>query len=504
MSMRLCDIIESSRVPEGFFLSVRGDDKCEISAVEFSSKKTTAHSLFFCLRGASGDGHGYAADAYSRGCRAFVCERTLDVGEDAVQVTVTDSREALAYMSAAFYGHAADKISVVGITGTKGKTTTAHILRAILEESGRRCAYIGTSGVIIGERFIETANTTPESRDLQRYFRMMADEGISFAVIEVSSQALAHHRVDGVPFAAAAFLNLHEDHIGGAEHPTFEDYKYSKSRLFSEHAPKFAVFNADDEASEYMRAHCVAETATFSVKDDGADFFARDISPYRDDSVLGVSFALRSAQGEEHVRLCQPGRFSVSNALCAIALATHFGVSIDDAARTLAHATAPGRCEIVPSLAGRTFVIDYAHNGVSLENSLSVLREYAPGRLICVFGSVGGRTKGRRAELAHAASALADLAIVTSDNPDFEPPQDIIRDILAAWDGLCPYIAIPDREEAIREAVRLSEPGDIVLFAGKGHETYQLIRGERVPFSERAIILEECALEESGAISGAF
>lgn len=512
MTVRLCDIIEASRVPEGFFLGVRGDDKCEVSAVEFSSGKAAAHSLFFCLRGANGDGHDYAADAYSRGCRAFVCERTLELGDDAVQVTVADSREALAYMSSAFYGHAADQISVIGITGTKGKTTTAHILRAILEESGRRCAYIGTSGVIIGDRFIETANTTPESRDLQRYFRMMADAGIAYAVIEVSSQALAHHRVDGVPFAAAAFLNLYEDHIGGVEHPTFEDYRYSKSRLFSEHAPVFAVFNADDAASGYMRANCAAETATFSVKDSAADFYGCDVSPYRDDSVLGVSFVLRSPegaeqtlpQGEKKVRLCQPGRFSVSNALCAIALANHFGVSPTDAARTLAHATAPGRCEIVPALPGRTFVIDYAHNGVSLESSLSVFREYAPSRLICVFGSVGGRTKGRRAELAHAASTLADLAVVTSDNPDFEPPEDVIRDILAAWDGPCPYIAIPDREEAIREAVRLSEPGDIVLFAGKGHETYQLICGERVPFSERSIILEECALEQSGAVSGAF
>ncbi len=504
MILRLCDIIEASRVPQGFFLSVRGDDKCEVSAVEFSSKKAAAHSLFFCLRGASGDGHDYAADAYARGCRAFVCERELDLGDDAVQVTVTDSREALAYMSAVFYGHAADSIRIIGITGTKGKTTTAHILRAILEEAGRPCAYIGTSGVIIGERFIETANTTPESRDLQHYFRMMADEGIAYAVIEVSSQALAHHRVDGVPFAAAAFLNLYEDHIGGVEHPTFEDYKYSKSRLFSEHAPEFAVFNADDEASEYMRAHCAASTATFSVHNADADFYGCDISPYRDDSVLGVSFTLHCAQGETQVRLCQPGRFSVSNALCAMAIASHFGVSEIAAARTLGHAAAPGRCEIVPAITGRTFVIDYAHNGVSLASSLSVLREYSPSRLICVFGSVGGRTKGRRAELAHAASTLADLAVVTSDNPDFEPPEDVIRDILAAWDGPCPYVAIPDRAEAIREAVRLSEPGDIVLFAGKGHETYQLIRGERVPFSERAIILEECAMMELDAVGGAF
>lgn len=503
--MLLCDIIRTSRAPEGMFISVRGDDSCEIGAVGFSSEKATAHSLFFCLRGATGDGHDYASDAYSRGCRAFVCERPLEIGEDAVQVTVTDSREALAYMSAAFYGHPADSLTIIGITGTKGKTTTAHILRAILEESGRPCAYVGTSGVIIGERTIRTANTTPESRDLQHYFRMMADAGIGYAVIEVSSQALAHHRVDGVPFAAAAFLNLYEDHVGGVEHPTFEDYRFSKSRLFSEHAPRFAVFNADDAESAYMLADCAAETASFSTEDGSADFFGYDVTPYREDALLGVSFSLRSPHGETTgIRLCQPGRYSVSNALCAIALADHFGVSAGDAARALAHATAPGRCEIVGGLYGRTFVIDYAHNGASLTNSLSVLRDYAPNRLICLFGSVGGRTRGRRAELAHAASTLADLAIVTSDNPDFEDPADVIRDILAAWDGPAPYIQIPDRAEAIREAVRISEPGDIVLFAGKGHEDYQLIRGERVPFSERSLILDECAQMTPDAVGGAF
>lgn len=497
--MELRQIIENTRLPSTFVRELRARGGEQIDAVSFSSRTAKAGTLFFCLRGASGDGHDYAADAYSRGCRAFVVERPLDLAGDAAQIVVHDSREALAYMSAAFYGHPADSLKIVGITGTKGKTTTAHIFRAIMEEAGKRCAYIGTSGVIVGEKEFETKNTTPESSELQAYFRMMADKGIGYAVVEVSSQALAHHRVDGVPFAAAAFLNLSEDHVGGVEHPTFEDYKYSKSRLFSEHKPAFAVYNADDGASGYMLAGCAAPRSSFSTKDAGADFHASDVRPYRDETTLGVSFTLQSAGGECEVKVCQPGAFSVSNALAAIALADHFGVSVKSAAATLSHASAPGRCEIVPGLGGRTFVIDYAHNGVSLTNSLSVLREYDPARLIVVFGSVGGRTKGRRAELAHAASTLADLAIVTSDNPDFEAPEDVIRDIVAAWDGGAPYIAIPDRAEAVREAVRISEPGDIVLFAGKGHETYQLVRGERVPFSERALIAAECADIEAGA-----
>ena len=503
--MTLRDIMANTRVPDGFFRSASGSLEENITAVEYSSRAAGSGSLFFCLRGASGDGHDYAADAYARGCRAFVVERAVDLPSDAITVKVADSREALALVSAAFYGHPADRMKIIGITVTKGKTTTAHMLRSILSEAGRTCAYIGTSGVIIGERSFETKNTTPESRDLWAYFRMMADEGIEYAVIEVSSQALAHHRVDGVPFAAAAFLNLSEDHVGGVEHPTFEDYKYSKSRLFSEHEPGFAVYNADDAQSAYMLGSCAAPAASFSVADSGADYFATDVRPFREEYTLGVSFTLHTDSRMIAAKVCQPGGFSVSNALAAIALADHFGVSPEDASRTLEHAAAPGRCEIVPGLPGRTFVIDYAHNGVSLTNSLKVLREYDPARLIVIFGSVGGRTKGRRAELAHAASNLADLALVTSDNPDFEPPEDVIRDILASWDGGAPYIAVPDRAEAVREAVRLSEPGDIVLFAGKGHETYQLICGERMPFSERELILDECAQIEAGAaITGAW
>ena len=497
--MTVRELIDSTRFPVGFTVELHGGDGGELDAVGFNSKKAQSGTLFFCLRGATGDGHDYAGDAYLNGCRAFVVERALDLPETCAQIVVSDSREALAYMSAAFYKHPADSLKIVGITGTKGKTTTAHIFRAIMEEAGKKCAYVGTSGVVIGEKTFETKNTTPESSELQAYFRMMVDAGVEYAVIEVSSQALAHHRVDGVPFAAAAFLNLSRDHVGGVEHPTFEDYKYSKSRLFSEHSPEFAVYNADDTESAYMLADCAAPRSSFSVIYESADFFARDVHPYRDDHTLGVSFTLRSAQGEQQVRVCQPGAFSVSNALAAIALASHFGVSEKSAADTLAHATAPGRCEIVPGLPGRTFVIDYAHNGVSLTNSLSVLREYDPARLIVLFGSVGGRTKERRAELAHAASTLADLAIVTSDNPDFEPPEDVIRDIIAAWDGPAPYVVVPDRVDAVREAVRLSEPGDIVLFAGKGHETYQLVSGIRVPFSERTLIIDECAEVESGA-----
>ena len=311
--------------------------------------------------------------------------------------------------------------------------------------------------------------------------------------MEVSSQALAHHRVDGIDFEVTAFLNLSEDHIGEVEHPDFEDYKNSKKRLFSEHKTHLAVYNADDPCSEEMISTCSAPKIAFSVGGN-ADFSASDIRPFRDDFALGVDFMLTVRGRTESIRLRSPGAFSVSNAMAAIAISSHFGVSVASAAETLAATSVIGRCEIVEGLPDRTFVIDYAHNGVSLTNTLRVLREYNPSRLICVFGSVGGRTQIRRAELAHAASNLADLSVITSDNPDYESPDAIIREIISHYDGPAPYIVIPDREAAVREAVQLSAPGDIVLFAGKGHETYQLVCGRHIPFSEREIIADECSV----------
>lgn len=486
--MKLDEIIK------GFPCEAFGDLDREIDEIEYNSARCTAYSLFFCLRGATADGHRYAPDAYSRGCRAFVCDHRLDLPSDATQIICEDTRASLASLSATFYGNPAKKLKIIGITGTKGKTTTSLLVSSILNEAGHPCAYIGSNGVLIKDRHIDTVNTTPESRDLHHYFKLMVDAGIEYAAIEVSSQALAHHRVDGITFAAGVFLNLSEDHIGAGEHPDFEDYRYSKSRLFSEHDPKVTVYNADDAYSEGMIEGARGKRVSVSATGKDADYSASAIKPYRDEYYLGVSFDLRADERTIPVRLCSPGAFSVSNALAAIAVCESLGVPAQTSANVLAHTSVLGRCEIVEGLPGRTFVIDYAHNGVSLTNTLKVLRDYEPTRLICIFGSVGGRTRGRRAELAHASSNLADMSIITSDNPDFESPEGIIAEIVANYDGPAPYRVIPDREAAVREAVRLSEPGDIVLFAGKGHETYQLIHGEHVPFSEREIIRDECSV----------
>ena len=468
-----------------------GASDAEITAITYDSRKAGPGSLFVCLVGAWMDGHTFARSAYDQGCRAFLAEHSLDLPEDAAQIITGDTRAALAVIGADFYGNPADQLHIIGITGTKGKTTTALLTAAILTEAGLPCAYIGSNGVNIAGTHEATANTTPESLELHRLFRKMLDADVHHVVLEVSSQALRHHRVDGIPFEVVAFTNLSEDHIGPGEHPDFEDYKAAKRRLFAEYHARQMVYNADDEASDYMRADFGGKQVSFGIDHD-ADYRAVNLTQYRSETALGIDFTCRHGGEETPVRVMSPGAFSASDALCAIALCGAFGVMPAQAAKTLVHTPVEGRFEVVEGLPGRTFIVDYSHNGLALTSALKTLRAYHPRRLICVFGSVGGRTQVRRRELAEAASAWADYSILTSDNPDFEDPLQILREIDSHMAPDALYTLIPDRAEAIRKAVAMAEEGDIVLFAGKGHENYQLIRGQKVPFVERELIREAC------------
>ena len=463
----------------------------DVRCIEYNSMKIRGGELFVCLPGARVDGHSFAKSAYNAGCRAFLCERPVELPSDAFIAVTPDTRSALAEISATFYGYPAEKLHIIGVTGTKGKTTTALLIQSILENSGIPCAYIGSNGVIINGRHVETVNTTPESRELQHYFATMVAEGVTHAAIEVSSQALEHNRVQGLDFDVCIFTNLSPDHIGEGEHASFEEYRDAKRKLFSDYVTKLAVINADDEASEYMVRTTGVPTVTFSMKGD-ADFSGSGCEIYRDETSLGITFACENGGTKTKVTMRTPGLFSASNGLAAMAACSYFGVSVESSAEILARTPVNGRFEVVDGLAGRTFIVDYAHNGLSLTSALNVLRQYDPSRLICVFGSVGGRTRGRRRELAEAASALADYCIITSDNPDFEEPSEITDEIVNYFDKSTPYEVIVDREKAVRRAVSMAEVGDIVLFAGKGHERYQLVRGEKVPFCERDIIKDEC------------
>ena len=468
-----------------------GESDADIAAIVYDSRKAKAGTLFVCLVGAWADGHTYAQSAYDNGCRAFLCEHTVSLPADAVQILTPDTRAALAVIGADFYGNPAEELHLIGITGTKGKTTTALLTAAIMTEAGLPCAYIGSNGVNIAGQHENTANTTPESLELHRLFRKMLDAGVHHCVLEVSSQALRHNRVDGVPFEAVAFTNLSEDHIGPGEHPDFADYKAAKRRLFAEYNARVMVYNADDETSDYMRAGFKERQVSFGMEH-AADYRAENLAQYRSETALGVDFTCLHGGEAVPVRVMSPGAFSASDALCAIALCGAFGVSPAQCAATLAHTTVQGRFEVVEGLPGRTFIVDYSHNGLALTSALKTLRAYKPHRLICVFGSVGGRTQIRRRELAEAAGAYADYSIITSDNPDFEDPLQICREIEAHLPQGTPHEILVDRAQAIRAAIAMTEPGDIVLFAGKGHEDYQLVEGKKLPFVEREIIQGVC------------
>ena len=479
----------------------------DIHSIEYDFRKTGPdtgfgiQSIFVCMPGARLDGHDYAPAMYEKGCRVFLCARDMNLPEDTVQIRVETPRLALAQISAAFYGYPAREMKIIGITGTKGKTTTAILLSGILSENGIPCAYIGSNGIDIGQDHYETVNTTPESRELQKYFRKMLDAGYHHVVMEVSSQALHTWRIHGIEFDTCLFTNLGEDHISPSEHPSFEDYRDCKRRLFHDYPCRHIVTNLDDPHWQTVSGNPDIHTLTYAIDtltnpETGrpADFTASDIRPFRSETALGIEFDCVHSGTRTAVRLRTPGDFSVYNGLCAIAAASLYGITPEDCARTLYHLSIRGRFEIVDALDGVTFLVDYAHNGMSLENALTELRKYRPHRLICVFGSIGGRAQNRRRELAEVSGKLADISIITSDNPDSEPPEEIIRDILSWFDRSRPHYVIPDREAAVRAAVQMAQPGDIVLLAGKGHETYQIIEGQKVPFSERNILLEEAAL----------
>ncbi len=459
---------------------------CAIERVVCDSRAASAGSLFVCIKGFASDGHDYAERAYFLGCRAFIVSREVTLPSDAIVVTVESTRRALALVSAAFYDFPARKLKVIGITGTKGKTTTALMLSSILSQNGIPCGYIGSNGIeYAGNRF-ETRNTTPESLELHYYFNEMVESGVCAVVLEVSSQALYLDRVYGIQFFATAFTNLAPDHIGGAEHPTFEHYRDCKKQLFCEYQSEFAVFSATDAASEYMKEGCKALTCTFGI--DAGDFCASDVTPFFRDGELGIEFTCKALGESAAVSLPMPGRFSAENALCAIALAHRMGVGAEACAEALAHTYVFGRFELVRTELEAVFIIDYAHNGFSITSALSTLRAYGPKRLWCVSGSVGGRTVGRRAEIGESISRLCDIAVLTADNPDFEDPLDVCRDIRAAFVRDIPCESFADREDAIAYVVKNARAGDIVLFAGKGHEHYQFIRGAKIPFSERRLI----------------
>lgn len=471
------------------YSSVSDISEVMVSDIAYNSKKAFGGVLFVCMRGAISDGHKYARDAYERGARLFICERDIGLPEDAVCITVKNAREALAIISANFFDHPERKLFLIGITGTKGKSSTCAMIFHALNSCGIRTGSIGTYGVCIGDAIEATENSTPESYELYRIFDKMLQAGIDTVVMEVSSQAIYQERIRGLIFDIAVMTNLSPDHIGKYEHPDFEHYKNCKKELFRR--CKYAVFNRDDPYYEEFASQAVCEQVSYSAFGD-ADFYAQNIEKSAVDGRFGISFSAydKRKDKEASIALPFPGIYSVYNALAAIAVCRSRGIKLHSFSEAAHNVSIPGRFEYVETNdTGVSYIIDCAHTGTSLRSVLAAIYEYHPRRIICVFGSVGGRSELRRHELGEAANKYADHSVITSDNPDNEDPEIICRAIASRMDS-DRYEIIIDREAAVKRAVGMAQSGDVVLFAGKGHENYQLIRGNKVPFSERQIIMQ--------------
>ena len=492
--MKLCKLLEHMPVSCAASVGVapsRPVPDAEITYICHDSRKAGPDSLFVCIRGFVSDGHAWAASAYQNGARAFIAEHALDLPADAFVLYCPDTRVALAALAAAIYGHPADRLHVIGITGTKGKTSTALMIHRMLDALDLPGGYIGTNGVDFCGRHYATVNSTPESLDLHDYMAQMVESGVRYVVMEVSSQALKLSRVYGLPFEICVFTNLYPDHIGGVEHADMAEYMACKKALFDFPDIRHVIANRDDPAFDYMTADTCAPVTTYGLQP-SCDWHADALSAQLCYRVPGTAFCAHTPDGTAlPMQIPFPGDYSVYNALCALAVCDKLGLDVKACAASLAHVRIAGRFEPV-FLASRpdtTFIIDYAHNGASLRAVLTSLKKYKPRRLICLFGSVGGRTQMRRGELGAVASELCDLSILTSDNPGNEDPSAVIADIAAAFTH-DRYVCIPDRREAIAYAAKIAKKGDVVVLAGKGHETYQLIRGKHLPFSEREILLE--------------
>ncbi len=472
---------------------IKGTVEGEISALVYDSRKVTKDCMFVCIKGAVYDSHEHTEEVVNKGARVIVAERSVEVPEGVTLVLVPDTRCALALLSAAYFDHPARKLKVIGITGTKGKTTTTFMVREILEHAGYKVGLMGTIETIIGEKRIPANNTTPESYMVQEYFAQMVEAGCQVCVMEVSSQGLMMHRTAGIPFEIGIFTNLAPDHIGPNEHASFEEYAACKGLLFRQ--CRIGIANVDDTHFEkVLKGHtCALETIGFSEK---ADYRASQVELIGRPGYLGVSYHI-SGKMDLDVEIDLPGTFSVYNSLVAIAVCEHFQVSQADLKEALKVVKTKGRIEMIKVSEDFTLMIDYAHNAMSLESLLLTLKEYHPKRLICVFGCGGNRSKLRRYEMGEVSGRLADLTVITSDNPRFEEPQAILDDIkvgMARTDGA--FVEIIDRKEAIRYVIENGQKGDVIVLAGKGHEDYQEIKGKKYPMDERDLIrqvLEELA-----------
>lgn len=472
--------MELSRIAQDLGIEYTGP-QAEITAVDYDSRKVGRGSLFCCLVGEKTDGHNFASMAVEKGASALICQRPLPL--NVPQLIVPDGREAMALAAACFYGHPERELTMLAVTGTNGKTSVTYMVKSVAETAGKKVGLIGTIQNLIGEEKVYTERTTPESVDLFALLRRMADKGVDLVVMEVSSHALAQQRVAGIPFKAGLFTNLTQDHLD--YHKTFENYRAAKKKLFAQCG--IAILNGDDETAAYMKEGLSIPVWTMGIHHPG-EFYARGIEI----TTQGASFHLFTPQGNGRISLHISGLFSVYNAMGTAALCTAAGIPFSCIVKGLEGLRGvAGRLECVDT-GDRPFsvYVDYAHTPDALQNVLETARGFTRRRLISVFGCGGDRDHGKRPIMGEIGGRYSDHVILTSDNPRTEDPMDILK---AVEEGVkrtaTPYIVTENRREAIREALEEAGDGDVIVIAGKGHESYQEINGVRHHFDDKEIVL---------------
>ena len=472
-------------------LKVRGDLNKEIKGIEKNSKEVKEGYLFIAIKGFAVDGHQFIENAIENGATAIMIEegcnvKGIKIPEEVTIIMAPNTREGLAISASNFYGNPSAKLKLIGVTGTKGKTTTTYMIKEILEKAGKKVGLIGTIATYInGKKIKDSDRTTPESLELQQLFSQMVEAGVEVVVMEVSSQSLKLHRVDGCKFDIVLFTNFSEDHISPNEHPNMEDYFQSKLKLF--HMCKTGIVNVDDlHGAKIPKLFPESNITTYGI-DNFANVLAKDITITN----AYVDFKVKITDRNERVKTGIPGRFSVYNSLAAICVAQKFGISPEIIKEALLEVRVPGRSELVNNKEELTIMIDYAHSPESLQNILQAAKSYTRGRVISVFGCGGDRDSGKRPIMGEISGKIADYTIITSDNPRTEEPKKIVDQIeegIKKTKGK--YEVIVDRTEAIEKAIKMANKKDIIILAGKGHEPYQEINGVKYPFDERIIVNE--------------
>jgi UDP-N-acetylmuramoyl-L-alanyl-D-glutamate--2,6-diaminopimelate ligase len=468
------------------YKKIKGDETLNISEIKYDSRKVKQGDLFVAIKGFKDDGHAYIENAIQSGAAAIAiqegCYDANKIPDSISVITCDETRKLLALMACNFYGHPSREFKLIGITGTKGKTTTTYMIKSILEQAGKKVGLIGTIANMIGDKQIESERTTPESLDLQRLFKQMSNEKVDVVVMEVSSHSLALDRVYGCIFDMAIFTNLTQDHLDF--HETFDNYFEAKAKLFT--MCKEGFINSDDMYSKRLAQVATCPITTFGI-DNNPGVSARDIiitNSYCD-------FKLPFNKMIQRIKIGIPGRFTVYNALGAICATIRLGCSVENVVEGLDKVKVPGRSEMVPNARNLTIMVDYAHSPDSLENILKAVKTYTKGKVICVFGCGGDRDKTKRPIMGEISGKLAAYTVITSDNPRSEDPKEITKEIeegIKKTKGK--YKIIVNRKKAIEHALRIAQKNDLVLIAGKGHENYQVLKTGKIHFDDREVVAE--------------